>query len=127
MNIKKISAVLLCMLMLSACGTTGNTATPDSAAETSSALTETVSKNDIPEIKENFSGNETAARIRGSAAVQLVDDAAASDGRAMFISGRQESWNGAEYPQSFSEETRSKCQVHSEAQIPQSEFRFNTQ
>lgn len=98
MNIKKISAVLLCMLMLSACGTTGNTATPDSAAETSSALTETVSKNDIPEIKENFSGNETAARIRGSAAVQLVDDAAASDGRAMFISGRQESWNGAEYP-----------------------------
>lgn len=98
MNIKKITAALLCMLMLSACGTAGNVVTSDSVADTSSALTETVSKSDIPEIREDFSGNETAARNRGSAAVQLIDDTAAFDGRAMFISGRQEAWNGAEYP-----------------------------
>ena len=101
MNLKKITAALLCMLMLSACGneakSEGAETVASTAAETTLAVTEAESGNNAPKIKEDFTKDMTAAR-RGSASVALVDDITASDGKAMLISGRQEAWNGAEYP-----------------------------
>ena len=98
MNFKKITAALLCVLMLSACGNEAKSEGAETAAETTLAVTEAESGNDAPEIKEDFTKDMTAARGRGSASVALVDDTTASDGKAMHISGRQEAWNGAEYP-----------------------------
>lgn len=102
MNLKKTTAALLCMLMLSACGnevkSEGAETVASTAAETTLAVTEAESGNNAPKIKEDFTKDMTAARGRGSASVALVDDTTASDGKAMLISGRQEAWNGAEYP-----------------------------
>lgn len=52
---------------------------------------------DVPVIKEDFSGDMPAASKRGSASAEIVDDSAAAGGKAVFISGRRESWSGAEY------------------------------
>ncbi|MGN0637912.1 MAG: endo-1,4-beta-xylanase [Huintestinicola sp.] len=106
MDIKKIgAAAAACILFFSACGSSESTGenTADTADESSAAqisevlLSAETPKNDIPEISEKFSGFEPACTKRGSALLKLVDDEAASDGKALKIYNRQEAWNGADF------------------------------
>ena len=106
MKIKKFGAAIACILFLSACGTSGNTAdnavTEGSFTETSEILLSgKTEKNDVPEIYDNFSGSEPLCTKRGSALLKLVDDEAAADGKALKIYNRNEAWNGADFAAAF--------------------------
>ncbi|MBO6230876.1 MAG: endo-1,4-beta-xylanase [Ruminiclostridium sp.] len=50
-----------------------------------------------PSVTEDLSGEKPVAVKRGSASVSICDDELASGGKALLISGRKESWNGADY------------------------------
>lgn len=102
LKIKKFGAAIACILFLSACGTSGNTADnaviEDPFTETSEILLSgKTEKNDVPEIYDNFSGSEPLCTKRGSALLKLVDDEAAADGKALKIYNRNEAWNGADF------------------------------
>ena len=62
----------------------------DASAETS------LSDSDSPYIYEDFT-SDTAIMGRGPATAEIVDDDKASDGKALYISGRTDAWNGAQY------------------------------
>jgi endo-1,4-beta-xylanase len=103
------TVALLLVLALSSCSGSGTespaaetTVTTTAAAAVTEAITEemkneTEEVSEIPSITEDFTGGETVGVKRGSAVLSVVDDAAAQNGRALFIEGRKESWNGADY------------------------------
>jgi endo-1,4-beta-xylanase len=109
-TIRPLLSVILA-LALSACSSQkpepAETAAAEApAAETTAAVTEKLAQEstedmsstpDVPFISEDFSDGSTAAVKRGSASLEIADDDKASDGKALFISGRKEAWNGADY------------------------------
>lgn len=107
MNIKKLSALTACILLISSLTACTVTDTDDPGAENTvlkedlSVVNEntdlTKGSDAAPSISENFDGLEPLAKKRGSALMKLMDDQAASDGKALMIYNRKEAWNGAEY------------------------------
>lgn len=76
------------------------TATSETTAEpaiTEEASKETETGSAVPSVKEDFTSGTLIAVNRGSATCSICDDEAAPDGKAMLISGRKESWSGADY------------------------------
>ena len=105
-------AALLLALTLTSCSTeqqkkpdatTVTTQTSENVQTTESVVTtheikeEMSTENSVPSISEDFTGDKFLIGKRGSASVEIVDDDKAADGKALFISGRKEAWNGAEY------------------------------
>ncbi|MCR4780490.1 MAG: endo-1,4-beta-xylanase [Ruminiclostridium sp.] len=70
---------------------------PDTTAVTEELSNDMQENNGVPSINEDFAGGELTAVKRGSAILSIVQDDAAKNGRALFIEGRKESWNGADY------------------------------
>ena len=77
--------------------TSENVQTTESVVTTQEIKEEMSTENSIPSISEDFTGDKILIGKRGSASVEMVDDDKAADGKALFISGRKEAWNGAEY------------------------------
>ena len=74
------------------------TAPAETTVQTTEAVTENMSANTfIPSKADDYANDYTTAIGRGSASVAIVDDDKASGGKALFISGRKEAWNGADY------------------------------
>ena len=102
-------AALLLALSLTSCSAEQNkTDAPAAVTTTQSSesvqapqtqeIKEEVSIEDsVPSINEDFTGDTLTVAKRGSASVEAVSDERAADGKALFISGRKEAWNGAEY------------------------------
>ena len=102
-------AALLLALSLTSCSAEQNK--PDApAAVTTTQSSESVQapqtqeikeevsiEDSVPSIDEDFTGDKLTVAKRGSASVEAVSDEKAADGKALFISGRKEAWNGAEY------------------------------
>ena len=77
--------------------TSENVQTTESVVTTQEIKEEMSTENSIPSISEDFTDDKILIGKRGSASVEMVDDDKAADGKALFISGRKEAWNGAEY------------------------------
>lgn len=77
--------------------TSENVQTMESVVTTQEIKEEISTENSVPSISEDFTGDKILIGKRGSASVEMVDDDKAADGKALFISGRKEAWNGAEY------------------------------
>ncbi len=77
--------------------TSENVQTTESVVTTQEIKEEMSTENSVPSISEDFTGDKILIGKRGSASVEIVDDDKAADGKALFISGRKEAWNGAEY------------------------------
>ena len=77
--------------------TSENVQTTESVVTTQEIKEEMSTENSVPSISEDFTGDKILIGKRGSASVEMVDDDKAADGKALFISGRKEAWNGAEY------------------------------
>lgn len=105
MRKKTASILLLCALFLAGCNNTkkdniseitSDAASVDAAAE-NGGNEAAVSASDAPEINADFSSSDGGAVGRGDAVVSVCDDELASDGKALLISGRTASWNGANF------------------------------
>ena len=77
--------------------TSENVQTTESVVTTQEIKEEMGTENSVPSISEDFTDDKILIGKRGSASVEMVDDDKAADGKALFISGRKEAWNGAEY------------------------------
>ena len=77
--------------------TTEITQSTESTQTTQEIKNEMSSENSVPSISEDFTGDKLIISKRGSSSVEAVSDDKASDGKALFISGRMDAWNGAEY------------------------------
>ena len=108
-KIKDILAVCAVIALSSCSGkpaavsvtTVSDTAAVTTAAQ-SSEVTEKMSEKaettaEIPSIHESFTESDMTAKKRGSSVLSVIDDEAASDKKALLISGRKDAWNGADY------------------------------
>ena len=77
--------------------TSENVQTTESVVTTQEIKEEMSTENSVPSISEDFTDDKILIGKRGSASVEIIDDDKAADGKALFISGRKEAWNGAEY------------------------------
>lgn len=114
---KRLGAIAACALFLTSCAASDIKVSEETTAAENTVLsaeaddigdaaindnTEEENKSEdssqnSPSIYEDYAGFEPLAKRRGNALVKLVDDEAASDGRALMIYNRQEAWNGADY------------------------------
>lgn len=51
----------------------------------------------VPSVHEDYSDGRTLAFSHGPVQLEVIDDSAASDGKALKISGRTDAWNGADF------------------------------
>lgn len=109
-----MSILLLCALLLSGCGSTKDNNAAETNSETASVETVSVTAAaesevtempvseqetvvTVPEINEDFTTGNGCAKGRGKALASVCDDEFASDGKALKIYHRIESWNGADF------------------------------
>lgn len=100
-----IAVLSLCAFLLTSCAaqkpSDGGSDQAPAVTVTTAAVEEVSEKmeNAIekPSVTEDLSGEKPVAVKRGSASVSICDDELASGGKALLISGRKESWNGADY------------------------------
>lgn len=92
---KTVSIFLLCALILSGCGNAEKENMPETALN--AAAENNTAEADVPEINADFISGNGGAKGRGKALASLCDDELASDGKALKIYHRIESWNGADF------------------------------
>lgn len=91
---KTVSILLLCALILSGCGNAEKENMPETRLK---AAAENNAAADVPEINADFLSSDGGAKGRGKALASVCDDELASDGKALKIYHRIESWNGADF------------------------------
>lgn len=97
MKRKILAFVSACAVVLSACSSNGAADKEITETASEAVMSNIAEEMVMPDISDNFLQELYIAKKRGKALVKRVEDTAATDGSALLIYNRIESWNGAEY------------------------------